>query len=92
VDKAGKRFWKGLSTGTFCEINGLNKKIKKLLAMTIDSDTNEGRRIAGSISRSYESVGNPAVYRYFERLFRPALRGHGLLFQRVGGECAGHSQ
>jgi hypothetical protein len=61
---------------------------KKLLAMTIDSDTNEGRRIAGSISRSYGVGENPSVYSYFERLFRPALRGDGLPFQRVGGECA----
>jgi hypothetical protein len=65
---------------------------KKLLAMEIGSDTKQGRRIAGSISRSYESVGNPAVYLYFERLFCRAVWGHGLLFQRLGGERAGHSR
>ncbi len=70
----------GVYRRALCEINGLNKK--KLLAMTIDSDTKEGRRIAGSISRSYESVGNAAIYCYFEQLFRPALRGHHLPFRR----------
>jgi hypothetical protein len=29
------------------------------------------------------------MYSAFERLFRPALRGEGLPFQRVGGERAG---
>jgi hypothetical protein len=85
--------WEEILDGVYrralCEINGLNKKIKKLLVMTIDSDMNEGRRIAGSISRSYESVGNPAVYRYFEQLFRSAVRRNCLPFRRVGVECAG---
>ena len=58
--------------------------------MAIDSDTNQRGESRGLIRRSYESVGkNPSVYSYFERLLRPALRGHGLPFQRVGGECAG---
>jgi hypothetical protein len=61
---------------------------KKLLAMAIGSDTKQARRIAGSISRSYESVGNLAVYRYFERLFRPAVWGHGLPVQRHSAKRA----
>ena len=50
--------------------------------MAIDSDTNAD----GKNGR------NPSVYSDFEWLFRPALRGHGLSFQRVGGECAGFAQ
>src|SRR4029453_12545041 len=61
---------------------------KKLLAMAIGSDTKQGRRIAGSISRSYESVGNPAVYRYVERLFRPAVWGRRLPVQRHSAKRA----
>lgn len=57
--------------------------------MTIDSDTNCGGVSRGSIRRSYEGVGkNPSIYPYFERLFRPAVRGGGLPVRRVGGECA----
>jgi hypothetical protein len=71
------------------EINCPNSEIS--LAMTIGSDMNSscgGSR--GSIRRNYEGVGeNLTVYSYFERLFRPALRGDGLPFQWVGGERAG---
>jgi len=56
--------------------------------MAIDSDMEEGRASRGSISRNCENDRNPSVYSDFERLFRPALRGHGLPFRRVGGECA----
>ena len=57
--------------------------------MAIDSDTNQGGASRAAISRNYENDRNPSVYSYFERRFRSALRGHGLPFQRVGGECAG---
>jgi hypothetical protein len=65
---------------------------KNFLAMPIQSDMKTGGESQGTISRNYEGVGNPSVYPYFERLFRPALRGHGLLFQRDSGECSGYSQ
>jgi hypothetical protein len=57
--------------------------------MAIDSDTNQGGASRAANSHPYENDRNPSVYSYFERFFRPALWGHGLLFQRVGGECAG---
>ena len=57
--------------------------------MTIDADTNQGDASRAAVSRTYENDRNPSVYLYFEQLFRPALRGDGLPFQRVGGECAG---
>lgn len=88
----------GVVTTGACEINGLNRakekvkeKInKKLLAMTIDSDTNDGGLSQGSISRSYECVGkNPTVYPFCERLLRVARWGNRLSFQRLGGERAG---
>jgi hypothetical protein len=61
--------------------------------MPIQSDMKTGGASLGTISRGYEGVGkNPSVYPYFERLFRAALRGHGLLFQRDSGECSGYSQ
>jgi hypothetical protein len=63
---------------------------RNLLAMTINFDTNSGGASRGSIRCNYERVGeNPSVYPYFERLFHPALGGDCLLFQRVGGKCAG---
>lgn len=62
---------------------------KKLLAMTIGSDMNEHGASRGSISRNCENTWSHSVYAAFERLSRPALRGGGLPFQRVGGECAG---
>jgi len=61
-----------------------------LLAMTIDSDIHDGGSASpGSISRRYESVGNPFVYPYFKRFSRTPLRGHGFRVKRVAGECAG---
>jgi len=82
------------------KINGPNRenkiinknKLKMLLAMTIDSGTNQGGASRAAISRTYENDRITSVYSYFERRFRPVLLGHGLPFQRVGGECAGHSQ
>jgi hypothetical protein len=62
---------------------------KKLLAMTIDSDTNKGGASRGTISRNCENAWNHSVYSAFERLFRAALWGEDLPFQRVGGACAG---
>ncbi len=76
----------GLPTGTAGKINRLNRE--KLLAMTIDSDTNEHGASRGSISRSCENPWSHSVYSALERLFSAALRGHDLLFQRLGGECA----
>jgi hypothetical protein len=80
-----------------CEINGPNKKndnkkIKRLLAMAIDSATNKSGASRGSISRNCENAWSHSVYSAFERFFRPALRGDGLPFQRHGGECAGFAQ
>jgi hypothetical protein len=50
--------------------------------MAIGSDMNEHGGSRGSISRDCENDRNPSVYsvrlRRIERLFRPALRGHGL--------------
>jgi hypothetical protein len=65
---------------------------KNLLAMAIDSDTNKGGASGGSISRNCENAWSHSVYSAFERLLRPALLGHGLPIQRVGGECAGFAQ
>ncbi len=68
-------------------------KDEKTLAMPIDPDMNAGSGVSrGPISRGYENVGNFCVYRYFERLFRPALRRYGLQFRRVRSECAGFGQ
>src|SRR6266487_5434471 len=66
---------------------------KKLLAMKVISDINDpcGESL-GSISRDYECVGHSSVYPYFGRLFRPALRGYGLSFQRDSGKCSVYSQ
>jgi hypothetical protein len=85
-------------TDCTCELNSSEtekffkknqKRIKYLLAMKINSGTNGGGASRGSISRSYEGVGkNPSVYPYFERLFRPAVRGCRLSVRRVGGERA----
>jgi hypothetical protein len=66
--------------------------LKNLLAMTIDSDINEGGESRGSISRNCENAWGHSVYSAFERFFCLALRGHSLPFQWVGGECAGSSQ
>ncbi len=61
--------------------------------MGINSNMNVGGgESLGTRSRNYEGVGNPSLYLYFGRLFGPALRGHGLLFQRDGGECSVYSQ
>jgi hypothetical protein len=68
---------------------GEGKKFKKLLAMTIDSDTNQGGASRRAISRTHENDRNPSFYSYFERFLRPALRGDGLPVQRDGGKCAG---
>jgi hypothetical protein len=59
--------------------------------MKVSRDINErGGASRGSTSRSYEGVGkNPSAYPFIERPFRPALRGDGLLFERLAGECAG---
>jgi hypothetical protein len=65
---------------------------KNFLAMSIQSDMKAGGESQGTISRNYEGVGNPSVYPYFERLFRPALRGHGLSFQRISSKRAADSQ
>jgi hypothetical protein len=50
------------------------QKLKILLAMTIDADTNNDSGVSqGSVSRSY--VGkSPSVYLCFERRLRSALR------------------
>ena len=76
--------------GRTCENKWPDKK--NLLAMAIDSDMKGGGVSPGSISRNYEGVGDRSVYFYFARLFRPALRGHGLSFQRDSGECSVYSQ
>lgn len=63
----------------------LSKKMegtKKLLAMTIHSDTNSGFGLPLSTGLRRETTKNRCLYFDFERLFRPALRGHGLSFQR----------
>jgi hypothetical protein len=65
---------------------------KNLLARVTNSDTNDGGASRGSISRNCENIRNPSVYADFERLFSPALRGHGLPIQRLGGEHPIHSQ
>lgn len=66
---------------------------KKSLAVPINSDTEAGSGVSrGPISRDYESMGNLCAYRYFERLFWPALRRYRLSFRRVGSECAGFAQ
>jgi hypothetical protein len=49
----------------------------------------EGGASRGTISRNCENIQNPSVYANFERLFRPALRRHGLQFRWVCGKCAG---
>jgi hypothetical protein len=56
---------------------------RNLVAMAVDSDTSKGGASRGSISRNYENDRNPSVYSYFERLFRPTLRGGGLPFRRL---------
>src|SRR5206468_11360594 len=61
---------------------------KNFLAMPIHSDMKAGGVSRGSMCRNYEGVGHSSVYLYFERLFRPALRGHGLSFQWDSGECS----
>ena len=76
----------GLPTGTAGKINRPNRK--KLLAMTIDSDTNEHGASRETIRRNCENAWSHSVYSALERLFSAALRGYGLLFQRLGGECA----
>jgi hypothetical protein len=65
---------------------------KNFLAMSIQSDMKAGGESQGTISRNYEGVGNPSVYPYFERLFRPALRGHGLPFQWISSKRAADSR
>jgi len=60
--------------------------------MAIDSDTNEHGVFTIAAYRSSRCDRNSSVYSDFERLFRPALRGHGLPVQRVGGECAGFAK
>jgi hypothetical protein len=74
-----------------CEINGPDKK--NFLAMAINSNMNVGGgESRGTISRNYEGVGNPSVYPYFHWLFRLALRGDGLPFQRLSSKRAADSQ
>jgi len=65
---------------------------KNLLAMTIDSDRKEHGASRGTISRSCENACCHSVYSALERLFRSAVRGHGLPFQRLGGECTGFAE
>ena len=60
--------------------------------MTIDSDMKAGGESLGTISRNYEGVGISSVYPYFQQLFRLALRGHSLPFQRISSKCAADSQ
>ena len=70
-----RRFWMG-----FIDVCCLRSKCpeqRNLLVMAIDSATKAEHEIRGSVCD-----------RDFDRLFRPALRGHGLPFRRVGGECA----
>jgi hypothetical protein len=64
------------------------QKLKILLVMTIDADTNNDSGVSqGSVSRNY--VGkSPSVYLCFERRLRSALRSDRLPFRRVGGERA----
>ena len=61
---------------------------KNLLAMAIVSDMKAGGESPGSISRSYEGVGNRFLCLYFDRRLRSALRSHGLPFQRIGSKRA----
>src|SRR5438132_8166846 len=77
--------------GSACRYRWQNKspEQKKLLAMTIDSDMNEHGASRGSISRNCENAWSHSVYSAFEQLFRSALRGHGPLLQRLGGERTG---
>jgi hypothetical protein len=42
-----------------------------------------------AISHNYERRRDASAYVYFERLFRPAVRGRGLPIRWIGGECAG---
>src|SRR5439155_24738320 len=65
---------------------------KNLLAMAINSNMNAGGASRGSISRNYERYRDAFACPVFGRLFRLALRGDGLLFQRVRGECSVYSQ
>src|SRR5205809_7744958 len=60
--------------------------------MTIDSDMKAGGESLGTISRNYEGVGISSVYPYFQRLFRLALRGHSLQFQRISSKRAADSR
>jgi hypothetical protein len=53
---------------------------KSFLVMRINPGMKAGGESPGTISRNYEGVGNPSVYLYFNRLFRPALRSHCLEF------------
>ena len=74
---------------------GLQKKWprkKSFLVIGIESDMKAGGVSLGTISRNYEGVGNPSVYSYFERLFRPALRGHRLSFRRISSKRAADSR
>jgi hypothetical protein len=65
---------------------------KNLLAKPIHSDMKAGGVSPGTISRNYEGVGSFSVYRYFERVVRPALRGHGLPFQWISSKRAADSR
>src|SRR5437870_5984750 len=89
LTRDGGDFGWGLSTGA-CEINGPDEK--NFLAMAINSNMNAGGASRGSISRNYESCRDASAYAHFERLFRSALRGHGLSFRRDSGECSVYSR
>jgi hypothetical protein len=90
LDNGARKIWIGLFGA---RLRNKLRSQKKLLAMTIASDTNErGGLSPGSISRNYEGVGNSSVCPYFGRLLRPALRGRRLQFRRDSGQCSVYSQ
>ena len=94
LSNRAKASWESNNSPASCMcLGGLQNKWpqqKNLLAMKIDSDNNRGGGASrGTISRSCENGCIHSVYSALERLFRSALRGHGLLFRRLGGECTG---
>lgn len=67
----------------------LRKNIKKVLTRYIHSNTtNVGESRGPPISRNCETDRDAFARPVFGRLFRLVLRGDGLLFRRVRGECA----
>jgi hypothetical protein len=66
---------------------------KNLLVIKINSDIEGGGASQGTIRRTYEkNYYIHSLYSALERLFRCALRGHGLQIQWLGGKHSIHSR